>query len=579
MAQGLALQSVADIRINQSPKLDAWLFHFSNENNIEYLLNPSIVASPEQLRFMVALQDNQIYIPASDSVFFDIYYGNMEKLHTHYQDCWKIIEELVASYHLSKADHDRIISYCRYKYNAAVNGNIILPSRFSKRLVGIVISQCGQHDAYKERKLAANALGHAFLQDEELQQMLYRLPDMEDESLRSIGKLRKKLALVEIKRLMALGSLPLLYKGTATLEDAKMALSFVDDDTSVLSKAFSGFDSDSKKILFISARSGWLMFDIALARRLVRSGHQVILVVKDAFYFNAPVLGELESDPVLHEAVSEAYILDSSSVTKNELLQLLREHRFLIISDGTSEQLNLCRANVTFARAWKECDVVIASGRRQKQVLMESSHQFTRDILCFWREKNGNFSIEFREKAPWVVKFAEKDLMSRAGKIIASMKLAKVQGQKILFYSAIIGSVPGQTKVAISLVNAFVEYLREHLDNTFVINPAEHFIEGMDGDDLMFMWEQVQRSGLLDVWRFQTSEDIEKSFALLDKKVPATWLGKDATFSTGCTKEMKIALDVQQQCPELQIIGPPAESFFRRRDYGIGKYYDATLRS
>lgn len=576
MTPGMNLQQVADIQINDSPKLDAWLFHFSNENNIEYLLNPSIIASPEQLRFMVALKDNQFYTPSSDEVFFDILYERKEKLHTQYEDCWRVIEEMVASYQLEKTDYDRIISYCRYKYNAAVIGNIVLPSRFSKRLVGIVISQCGRYDPYTERKLKANALAQNFLQDKGLRKLLYRLPD-EVNSGKNISSLQTWLALIEIKRLMTLGTLPLLYKGTATLSDAKKALEAIDDDVSILSEAFEGFDKERKKFLFITARVGWIMFDLTLAWRLVRLGHQVVMVVKDDFYFNAPVLKDLETDPVLHEAVKEAFVVDSSSVTKNELLQLLREHRLLIISDGTSEQLNLCRANVTFARAWKECDVVIASGRRQKHVLMDTSHEFTRDIVCFWRDKEGTFKIQHRKRADWVMKFAEKDLVGKADAIITSMKKAKAKGQKVMFYSAIIGSIPGQTKVAISLVNVFVQYLREHLDNTFIINPAEYFIEGMDGDDLMYMWELVQRSGLLDVWRFQTFDDIERSFAFLNEKIPASWLGKDSTFSTGCTKEMKIALDVQHHYPELQIIGPPAESFFRRRDYGIGKYYDASL--
>lgn len=69
----------------------------------------------------------------------------------------------------------------------------------------------------------------------------------------------------------------------------------------------------------------------------------------------------------------------------------------------------------------------------------------------------------------------------------------------------------------------------------------------MDGDDLMYMWEMVQRSGLIDIWRFQTVSDIEKSFELMGMKVPPIWAGKDATFSTGCTKEMKIALEEQKK--------------------------------
>ncbi len=99
----------------------------------------------------------------------------------------------------------------------------------------------------------------------------------------------------------------------------------------------------------------------------------------------------------------------------------------------------------------------------------------------------------------------------------------------------------------------------------------------MDGDDLMFMWERVQRSGLIDVWRFQTVEDIETSFALQERKVPSVWSGKDSTYSTGCTKEMQIALDMQKKHRELQIIGPSPDNFFRRREYGVGKYFDVGI--
>lgn len=84
-----------------------------------------------------------------------------------------------------------------------------------------------------------------------------------------------------------------------------------------------------------------------------------------------------------------------------------------------------------------------------------------------------------------------------------------------MFYSAIIGSIPGQTKVALGVVNTFVAHLRAKHANLLIINPAEHFVEGMDGDDLMYMWERVQRSGFIDVWRFQSVADIETSFELM----------------------------------------------------------------
>jgi hypothetical protein len=99
----------------------------------------------------------------------------------------------------------------------------------------------------------------------------------------------------------------------------------------------------------------------------------------------------------------------------------------------------------------------------------------------------------------------------------------------------------------------------------------------MDADDLMYMWEIVQRSGQIDIWRFQTWDDINRAFQILGRKVPPEWVGKDATFSTGCTKEMRIALEVQKQFPEMQIIGPSREKFMRRGEYGVGSMYDRCL--
>ena len=47
------------------------------------------------------------------------------------------------------------------------------------------------------------------------------------------------------------------------------------------------------------------------------------------------------------------------------------------------------------------------------------------------------------------------------------------------------------------VLTAFVEHLRDRLDQTFIINPGEHFIDGMDADDLMYMWEKVQRNNFV----------------------------------------------------------------------------------
>ena len=69
MSPELQADSVSSIRLGRNPAMDAWLDHFLTENNLSYLLNPTLVATPEQLRFMVALEENQIYLPCSDAMF------------------------------------------------------------------------------------------------------------------------------------------------------------------------------------------------------------------------------------------------------------------------------------------------------------------------------------------------------------------------------------------------------------------------------------------------------------------------------------------------------------------------------
>ena len=573
------LTRVCDIRMNQNPVLDAWLYHFLTENNIEYLLNPSIVSSPEQLRFMVALEDDQIYLPCDDELFFLIYREQGAELSEEYLKSWRFVTSLVQSYDMSDAERERIIAYCRYRFNLFFAERMILPSRMVKRLLSIVLTQCGDPDPFHEKKRERNERAAAVLADPSYQAVLHCCPDF-DSACETIPHMRWKLYSLEVSRLFVLSTMEKIWEGTVTPEEAAADLAQNAPLCDGLRDVFGSEETERKKVLYIPDVAGAFMFDLAIVQSLMRQGHQVILALKDAFYFDSPTIWDVEGEDVLRPWLerNDVRLTHDDALTKNELLQMLRENQLLIVSDGLAEQLNLYRSSVTFARAWKECDVVIAKGRRNSTLFLGASHRFTRDIVCCWRGYDNVFHMETKPRADWVRQFPESEILDQARAIIQKMRKAKDDGKSIMFYSAIIGSIPGQTKTAVRLVNTYVAYLRDRLDNTFIINPAEHFEEGMDGDDLMYMWERVQRSGLLDVWRFQTVEDIEKSFALLKEKVPSSWSGKDSTFSTGCTKEMRIALDVQKTHPELQIIGPSAEKFFRRRDYGVGKYFDATLK-
>ena len=466
------VERISDIRMGKNPALEAWLYHFLTENNLEYLLNPSFVASPEQLRFMVALRDDQIYLPCADATFHSLYdRANGRGYVREYLKSWRFIVKLVKSYNMSRNDERRVLGFCRYRFRMYLESGMVLPSRLIKRLVGIVLTQCGDNDPFREKKRLANLRVAEQLRESAVQRALLHCPEP-DHGCVDIPALRWELDLAEIARLMLISTQEAMWEGSMSVFDMEEDIRHARKRCDCLRRVFGPEGDERRKILFVPDVAGGFIFDLALIRALLRQGHQVILVMKDAFYFNTPTLGDLEYDKLLKELLGDAHVVRREGVSKNDLLQLLRERRFLIISDGTSEQLNLYRTGVTFARAWKECDVVLTKGMRNKRVLMDSSHELTRDVIAWWREEDGSFHIQAKARAAWVHKFAEKDLLAKAKEIIREMRQAKAVGKTIMFYSAVIGSIPGQTKTAIALVNSFVGHLREKMEDTFIINPA-----------------------------------------------------------------------------------------------------------
>ncbi len=579
MSPKLKLDSVSAIRLGRDPALDAWLDHFLTENNLSYLLNPSLVATPEQLRFMVALEENQIYLPCSDAMFKLLLDDDFPaELKANYRNVWTFVATLTRESPVESYVRERVLAFLQHRFRISEKEHILIPARLLKRLLSVVLSECGTPDPYSEIRSEADRAAAEYLARPEIRAVLQLLPPDIAQG-KALSDLRWALDKTELLRLLKMSTWRRIWEGAAP-DIEELAEDFAADcpQAGALKELLGPGPGGRKKILYLPDTCGGVIFDLAIIRTLLRQGHQVIMAFKEGFSFHVPTLWDFENDPSLTAAAEGAFFLHDESCSKNDLLRVLREHRLVVISDGTREQLNLCRVNVTFARAWKECDIVIAKGKRNAEVLLGSSHLFTRDIISAYRTLDNEFVLEVKSKAPWVRKYTEDDLGAKADSIIRALHEARHQGKSIMFYSAIIGSIPGQTKTAVELVDVFTRHLRERLDNVFVLNPAEHFEPGMDGDDLMFMWEMVQRSGLLDVWRFQTVQDIEESFRMLGRKVPGIWSGKDSTYSTGCTKEMNIALDMQSKHPELQIIGPSPGNFFRRREYGIGKYFDVGIK-
>jgi len=566
-------------RYGTDPVLDAWLLHFMTENNLEHSIDPEKNASPEQLRFMVDLAPDQLYIPCTEAMFAQLV-GERPgpEVHEEYAAHLARVCRLIDDFVPDAEARTRIRTLCELKYRQALVRPTLIPSRLGKRLLTIFLTQSGLDDPHRERKRLYNRRAFARIQDPATKAMLYDAPNRAPAG-KTIPELRYGLDCLELARLFVLGTTPAIWE----TEDWRPDPAALAREVAALPEGFGRLRElldprrGSRKILFLPDVAGGVLFDLLAVRAMLRLGHRVIVAMKDGFYFDAPTLWDTDTDPILDAALAGAHVLDEPRLAKNALLQMIRENPLTIISDGTRERLNLYRVSITFSRAWKEADLILAKGPLNRRRLIGTSHQFTRDVVAFDRDADGTFRMDFKPRAPGARSFTEAEITAKAEEIITGMRAAKLAGKAVMFYSAIIGSIPGQTGTAIELVTAFVAHLREKLPGTIIINPAEHFEEGMDADDLMFMWEKVQRSGLIDVWRFQTHFDIEKSFGLLGRKTPPVWAGKDATFSTGCTKEMHIALSMQARQPELQIIGPDPQKFLRRREYGVGRFCDAGI--
>ncbi len=567
------------------PEKDAWIANFYTENHLAYEAFPKEVASPEQLRFIVFVDDEPCYYPCSDKVFKTIIEKKSGDLLTlAYIDVWERVEPLVRS--VVEDDYRRrfLLSLLRMKFRRETASLVMLPSRLEKRLLQIFLRVSEIDRPLARTKEAKNRRMIELLRSESFRTAFNDPNGLELQKATSLEEINLAICLLQLRRLIALSGYSELWTGSKNVPSSglrsMMEAPIEGSGWSWLKTTLRNWirSGERRYLLWTGVSAGEILLDLAMIRILIRMGINVILCVKKAFYYDSVTLSDVLEDPYLHEALSEAEIISDSNISKKELLERLRSDKMLfIISDGTQERFNPLLASVTFSRAFKEADAVISRSSEDASCLIDTRFHFTRDILCIFRERPGKLMLREKLRHPKVIRFSEADLRTKADSLVKELRMKRRDGRPIMFYSAIVGSIPRQLDMAKKILNVFVDHLRRRQEGVVIINPAEYFESGMDADDIMYMWEIVQRSGLIDTWKFQTVDDIEKAFELMGEKMPPEWIGKDATYSTGCTLEMQIALEVQKERPEMQIIGPPWEKFLRRKEYGIGKLYDRAL--
>lgn len=576
----------------KSPELDAWLASFFIENHLDAFTYPDHAASDEQVRFMVYTEGEQRYYPCSDVMFEAIISrGQSALIQKHYNRALQNILQLIEHQIEDAYEKAYLESLIINKYKHETQDEIMLPSRVEKRLMSIYLKRTQINDPFAAEKSLRNRRALEWLNSKAFADALNHV-DVSDlknppETLEAIKSI---VAAVEFKRLICMANHRHLWKtdNPTTTPETMDKTAFLgicnqkikgDGFRSLVDFLGCGRKNIKKrKLLWLADEAGQTVMDMALIEFLSSYGHKIIVAFKGGPLFTKTTLADVLSDPSFQHTMSQAAVIDDPNLSKNDLVRTLRgDVDILVLSDNTSEKINLLLTSTTFARFFKEVDGVISRGLDQRHRLFDTHFQFTQDIYSISEEDDGSVSVEFKPRHPAVIKFSHKDLEKKAQAIIDQMKSAKENGMTVIFYSGIIGSIPGKIEMAKRIMSVFIQHLTEQSVQTFIINPSEYYEPGMDADDLMYMWEIVQRSGQIDIWRFQTYDDIAEAFEIINKKIPPEWVGKDATYSTGCTKEMGIAIDVQKKHPEMQIIGPAKERFMRRQEYGVGKMYDRRL--
>ncbi len=575
-------------RPGENPEKDAWYTAFFIENHMDYFAYPDHVVSPEQLTFMIYTEEDERYYPCSDRMFEAIMSKNDSSfLQKKYKEVLQKIMELIDRQIEDERDKSFLEALIKIKFLHETRDEMMIPSRIEKRLLKIFLNRTLIDDPFLCEKAIRNKRVSKALYSEAFKKAINQVNHKVIlNSPSTLAGIKEFVEHIELKRLLSLSVEDSLW------ESDKPAAYKEDDFNKLFSRQmigngvkpllnFLGIESkedQTKKILWLADESGEIIVDIAIIKYLAKLGHKVIIAFKEGPLYTKVDFFDAREDEILSKQLEEAFFIEEKNLGKNELVRILRSDKNIIaISDGTRENFNLLLTSKVFSRIFREVDGIISRGHDQKRRIFENHFQFTRDIFNISKDPDGSILISYKPKHPSVIKFSHGDLEKRAKIIIDQMEEAKKNGMTVIFYSGIIASIPGKIQIAKKIMSVFIDFLKDQFAMTFIINPSEYFETGMDADDLMYMWEIVQRSGYIDIWRFQSYDDIVKAFRAMDKKVPPEWVGKDATYSTGCTKEMRVALDVQKKHPEMQIIGPSVEKFMRRNEYGIGKMYDQRL--
>ncbi|MBU2630504.1 MAG: hypothetical protein KKE61_17975, partial [Proteobacteria bacterium] len=437
----------------KNPDFDAWFTAFFLKNHIDPFAYPTKVGAREQIEFMVYPENGERYYPCSDKMFGAIMSRKYPAfLKNHYKQVFDKIMAMIDELIDSEYDQQFLKTLIEIKYNDEIQTGLLIPSRLEKRLYKIFLSRTHIENPCSDVKKAANKKMKKFLSSETFKKALNQIDDsLQTIETLSLFDLREKIKEIEFQRLLTL----LAQESLWAQENPKIPT------LSKIKKIFktpikgNGFfhllelmKAKKQKILWLADESGEVVVDLLIAKFLAELGHAVIFAVKEAPFFDKVCLADTRTDPVLVKEFENAHFIHEKTISKNNLVKLLKHDKNIyVVSDGTRETLNLLLTSTTFSRIFKEVDCVISRGVAQKKRLIDTHFRFTQSIINISFEKNA-LLVTYKQRHPDFIKFSHEQLEEKANKIIDQMKTAKKKGITVMFYSGIIGSIPGKIDVA-----------------------------------------------------------------------------------------------------------------------------------
>ena len=200
-----------------NPEADAWHIIFFIENHLDYFSYPEMVASPEQIRFMVFLRPGEPYYPCSDRTFAAIINRKRSALlKNQYQEILEKIIALIAAKIKSSNKRKQLETMIRIKFAHETSDRLMIPSRLEKRLLRIFLNGSQIEDPWLYEKGLRNQRAGIALDSDSFQQALQHIETPATLSTaKTLPEIKKIIERLEFVRLLNMTAKKNLWESDA----------------------------------------------------------------------------------------------------------------------------------------------------------------------------------------------------------------------------------------------------------------------------------------------------------------------------------------------------------------------------